>query len=323
MQILILLNMHPFPFEKKTQPIKSSKPLKVSNSFIFRNYFGLISENVAYFVVMTYASKIQEAVKFIQTHVESQPQYGIILGTGLGALVKDINISLELSYQDIPHFPVSTVESHSGKLVFGELSGQPVVAMQGRFHYYEGYNMKEVTFPVRVMKLLGIQKLFISNAAGGVNLNYQVADLMIIDDHIDLLKENPLTGANLDEFGPRFPDMSEPYDQKMIAQAMEIAAKNDIRCHKGVYAAVSGPNLETRAEYRYIARIGADAVGMSTVPEAIVAKHMLLPVFAISAITDLCDPENLEPVEISKILAAAAKAEKGMTRIIKALLAEQ
>jgi len=183
--------------------------------------------------------------------------------------------------------------------------------------------MKEVTFPVRVLKLLGIKKLFVSNAAGGVNLNYKIADLMIIEDHIDLTKENPLTGANLDEFGGRFPDMSEPYERKMIDEALEIAKVNDIPCHEGVYAAVSGPNLETRAEYRYIGRIGGDAVGMSTIPEVIVARHMDLPVFAISAITDLCDPDNLEVAEISRILKAAFNAEKGMTTIIKALIEKQ
>lgn len=272
---------------------------------------------------MTYTEKIDQSLKFIQKHTHEAPQFGIILGTGLGALVEEIEIKAEINYADIPNFPVSTVESHSGKLIFGELSGKQVVAMQGRFHYYEGYDMKEVTLPVRVMKKLGIEKLFISNAAGGVNLQYQIADLMIIEDHIDLTKENPLTGPNLDEFGGRFPDMSQPYERKMIDEALEIAQALEVRCHEGVYAAVSGPNLETRAEYRYIARIGADAVGMSTVPEVIVARHMQLPVFAISAITDLCDPDNLEEVEISKILAAAAKAEKGMTQIIKQLIAKQ
>jgi len=272
---------------------------------------------------MSYTDKIFQSVDFIQKQTSLVPQFGIILGTGLGALVEEIKVEKEISYSDIPNFPVSTVESHTGKLIFGELAGKNVVAMQGRFHFYEGYDMKEVTFPVRLMKKLGIQKLFISNAAGGVNLQYQVADLMIIEDHIDLTKENPLTGPNLDDFGGRFPDMSEPYERKMIDEALAIAAVNDIRCHEGVYAGVSGPNLETRAEYRYIARIGGDAVGMSTIPEVIVARHMDLPVFAISAITDLCDPDNLEKAEISKILAAAFKAEKGMTKIIKELVKKQ
>jgi len=272
---------------------------------------------------MTYAEKVYQTVDFINSQCDYAPEFGIILGTGLGALVNDIEIEKELEYVDIPNFPVSTVESHSGKLIFGKLSGRKVVAMQGRFHYYEGYDMKEVTFPVRVMKKLGIKKLFVSNAAGGVNLTYQVADLMIIEDHIDLTKENPLTGANLNDFGGRFPDMSEPYERKMIDEALQIAKANSIRCHEGVYTGVSGPNLETRAEYRYIGRIGGDAVGMSTIPEVIVARHMDLPVFAISAITDLCDPDNLEKAEISKILEAAFKAEKGMTTIIKELIAKQ
>jgi len=272
---------------------------------------------------MTYVEQILETADFIKSKFDCSPDFGIILGTGLGALVNDIDIAFELDYEKIPNFPVSTVESHKGKLIFGELSGRKVVAMQGRFHYYEGYDMKEVTFPVRVLKLLGIQKLFVSNAAGGVNLNFKVADLMIIEDHIDLTKENPLTGANLDDFGGRFPDMSEPYERKMIDEALEIAKQNDIPCHEGVYAGVSGPNLETRAEYRYISRIGGDAVGMSTIPEVLVARHMDLPVFAVSAITDLCDPDNLEKAEISKILEAAFKAEKGMTTIIKGLIAQQ
>ena len=270
---------------------------------------------------MNYTDQVKQAVDFIQAQNPSKPRFGIILGTGLGSLAEQIEVETEIEYTDIPHFPVSTVESHKGKLIFGTLSGKPVVAMQGRFHYYEGYDMKQVTFPVRVLKLLGIERLFISNAAGGVNLDFQVADLMIIEDHIDLTKENPLTGPNLDEFGGRFPDMSEPYDRTMIDQALAIAKENDIRCHEGVYVGVSGPNLETRAEYRFIRTIGADAVGMSTVPEVIVARHMELPVFAISAITDLCDPDHLEKVEIQKILAAAFKAEKGMTVIIRELIA--
>lgn len=272
---------------------------------------------------MTYVEQIHQTVDFIKSQFDYNPEFGIILGTGLGALVDDIEVEFELDYDQIPNFPVSTVESHHGKLIFGKLAGRKVIAMQGRFHYYEGYDMKEVTFPVRVLKLLGIKKLFVSNAAGGVNLNYKIADLMIIEDHIDLTRGNPLTGANLEEFGGRFPDMSEPYERKMIDEALEIAKANDIPCHEGVYAAVSGPNLETRAEYRYIGRIGGDAVGMSTIPEVIVARHMDLPVFAISAITDLCDPDNLEVAEISKILTAAFKAEKGMTKIIRELISKQ
>ena len=282
----------------------------------------LISDNIK-IQHMTYTEKVHQSVQFIQSKTKVVPQFGIILGTGLGALVDEIEIIDEIAYDQIPNFPVSTVESHKGKLIFGELAGKKVVAMQGRFHYYEGYDMKQVTFPVRVMKLLGIEKLFISNAAGGVNLSYQVADLMVIEDHIDLTKENPLTGKNLDEFGGRFPDMSEPYERKMIDEALSFAKENGIRCHEGVYVGVSGPNLETRAEYRFIGRIGGDAVGMSTIPEVIVARHMELPVFAISAITDLCDPDHLEKAEIANILAAAFKAEKGMTRIIKELISRQ
>lgn len=272
---------------------------------------------------MDYTKKVYQALNHIQSVIDFEPEFGIILGTGLGALVDRIEVVKTIEYKEIPHFPISTVESHSGRLIFGELSGKRVVAMQGRFHYYEGYDMKQVTFPVRVLKLLGVKKLFVSNAAGGLNLDYQVADLMIIEDHIDLTKENPLTGANINEFGGRFPDMSEPYERRMIDQAIEIAKSDGIRCHEGVYAAVSGPNLETRAEYRFLRTIGADAVGMSTVPEVIVARHMGLPVFAISAITDLCDPAHLEVAEISKILAAAAKAEKGMTTIIQKLISKQ
>lgn len=272
---------------------------------------------------MTYMEQIHDTTNFIQKAVDFEPEFGIILGTGLGALVNEIDVKMELAYDAIPHFPVSTVESHKGRLIFGELAGRNIVAMQGRFHFYEGYNMKQVTFPVRVMKMLGIQKLFVSNAAGAVNLDYKVADLMIIDDHIDLMKEHPLTGPNLDDLGPRFPDMSEPYERKMVAEGMEIAKEHGIPCHAGVYAAVSGPVLETRAEYRYIRIIGADAVGMSTVPEIAVARHMGLPCFAISAITDIGDPDNLHEINIAFILEAAAKAEKGMTIIMKELLTRQ
>jgi purine-nucleoside phosphorylase len=271
---------------------------------------------------MEYIEKVDSAYSYIKSKTTFEPNFGIILGTGLGALVDKIDIQFQIDYQDIPYFPLSTVESHSGRLIFGYLSGKKIVAMQGRFHYYEGYSMKEVTFPVRVMKLLGVNTLFVSNAAGGVNLNFKVADLMIIEDHIDLTKENPLTGPNLDSLGGRFPDMSQPYDRDLVDKALEIARHKGISCHEGVYAGVSGPNLETRAEYRFIRAIGADAVGMSTIPEVIVARHMSLRVFAISAITDLCDPDHLEVAEISKILTAAAKAEKGMTTILEGLIAD-
>jgi purine-nucleoside phosphorylase len=218
------------------------------------------------------------ALNYIQQRYKGKPQFGIILGTGLGKLVEDIDVEHVIDYKDITHFPVSTVESHSGKLIFGKIAGKGVVVMQGRFHYYEGYSAKEITFPVRVMKLLGIEKLFISNACGGVNPDHEVGDLMIIDDHINLHPDNPLRGPNLDEFGPRFPDMSEPYDRRMIAQALQIAKDNNIKIHTGVYASVTGPNLETPAEYKYVRILGADVVGMSTIPENLVARHMSIPV---------------------------------------------
>jgi purine-nucleoside phosphorylase len=268
----------------------------------------------------TYAEKIQQAVKYIKDHISLQPQVGVILGTGLGKLIDDIEIKAEINYADIPHFPISTVESHSGKLIFGLIKDKMVVAMKGRFHYYEGYDMKEVTFPVRVMHQLGISQLIVSNAAGGLNPAYKIGEVMILDDHIDLFPENPLRGKNLDQFGVRFPDMSEPYDLELIEMGRKIAAENGVIAHEGVYAGVQGPNLETKAEYHYLRTIGADAVGMSTIPEVIVARHMDLPVFAISAITDLCSPGNIKKVSIAEVLAAAAKAEPGMALIIKQLI---
>ncbi|MCK5101274.1 MAG: purine-nucleoside phosphorylase [Cyclobacteriaceae bacterium] len=264
-----------------------------------------------------------DAVKYIQSIYKSKPQFGIILGTGLGKLVNEIDIDCTIDYQNIPYFPVSTVESHSGKLIFGKISGKNVVVMQGRFHYYEGYSAKQITFPVRVMKLLGIEKLFISNACGGVNPAHDVGELMIIEDHINLHPDNPLRGPNLDEFGPRFPDMSEPYDRKMIAQAVEIADENGIKIHTGVYASVTGPNLETPAEYKFVRIIGADVVGMSTIPENIVARHMSIPVFAISVITDLGVEGKIEKILLEDVLAAARIAEPFMTTIFKELIAGQ
>ena len=264
-----------------------------------------------------------EAVNYIREIYTGTPRYGIILGTGLGRLVNDIDIECTIEYEKIPHFPVSTVESHHGKLIFGKISDKPVVVMQGRFHYYEGYSARQITFPVRVMKLLGVEKLFISNACGGVNPAHEVGELMIISDHINLHPDNPLRGPNLDFFGPRFPDMSEPYDRKMIAQAQEIAKKHGINIHTGVYASVTGPNLETPAEYRFIRILGADVVGMSTIPETLVARHMGIPVFAISVITDLGVEGRIEEVSLEMVLAAAAKAEPNMTRIFRELLALQ
>lgn len=251
-----------------------------------------------------------------------KPEIGIILGTGLGGLVEDIEILHKLMYSNIPNFPISTLEFHSGKLIFGILSGKRVVAMQGRLHYYEGYDMKQITFPVRVMKMLGIQKLFVSNASGALNPAYKKGDLMIIDDHINMQTDNPLRGRNSDELGPRFPDMSEPYSRELIAKGMEIAKKNNITCHSGVYVSVNGPNLETRAEYRFLRNIGADAVGMSTVPEVIVANHMSLPVFAISVLTDEGFPDTLKPVSLEEIIKTATEAEPKMTKILKDLILE-
>jgi purine-nucleoside phosphorylase len=268
---------------------------------------------------------IHEATEFLQQQTNHFiPKTGIVLGTGLGALVRDIDIEYCIDYETIPHFPLSTVESHKGRLLFGTLAGKKVVCMQGRFHYYEGYSMKQVTFPIRVMKLLGIKQLIVSNAAGGLNENYQVSDLMIISDHIGLfLPENPLIGANLTTLGDRFPDMSKPYDALLIEKALQIAKAHGIRVHTGVYVSVTGPQLETKAEYRMLRQLGADAVGMSTVPEVIVARHMDLPVFGISVITDMCIPEQLEKAEIQKILAAAYKAEPNMTLMIKELLSDR
>lgn len=264
---------------------------------------------------------IKEAFEYIKSKCEFKPQIGIILGTGLGALVENVEISCEIPYDEIPHFPVSTVESHHGRLLFGVLEGKSVVVMQGRFHYYEGYTMRQVTFPVRVMKLLGIKQLLVSNAAGGLNPKFHISDLMIINDHINLLPENPLTGANMDELGPRFPDMSQPYSHELIKKGVEISVELNTNIHQGVYAAVTGPNLETPAEYKYLQTIGADAIGMSTVPEVLVARHMDIPVFATSVITDLCYPGAIEKVSVEKIIAAAGRAEPHLTDLFSRLVA--
>ncbi|WP_164123219.1 purine-nucleoside phosphorylase [Sphingobacterium sp. xlx-130] len=251
------------------------------------------------------------------------PEFGIILGTGLGKLVDEIEIVHQIMYANIPNFPISTVEFHSGKLIFGTLNGRNVVAMQGRLHFYEGYNMQEVTFPVRVMKVLGIQKLFVSNASGSLNPEIRKGDVGIIEDHINLLPDNPLRGANDHSFGPRFPDMSAPYDRLMTAQGLAIADRLNIKAHRAVYVSTPGPNLETRAEYRYMRTIGGDIVGMSTVPEVIVANHMGLPVFAISVITDEGFHADLKPVSLQEIVRVAAEAEPKMTAILKELIAMQ
>lgn len=264
--------------------------------------------------------KIKESAAYIQLKTSVKPSIGIILGTGLGGLVKEINVIDTISYEDIPNFPVSTVESHSGKLIFGELGGKKVVAMQGRFHYYEGYSLQQVTFPVRVMKLLGIERLFVSNASGGVNPEFEVGEIMIQDDHINLFPGNPLIGKNIDELGPRFPDMSDPYDPTMIALAKQIAAENNIKVSVGTYAGLTGPTLETPAEYRYVRNIGADAVGMSTVPEVIVARHMEIPCFAISIITDLGVPGKIQKVSVQDVIEVASRQEPKMTLIMRELI---
>lgn len=268
--------------------------------------------------------QLLEASRFLKEQLEGfQPDFGIILGTGLGALVNEIAIQYSFPYEDIPHFPVSTVESHSGRMIFGQLAGRDVVVMQGRFHFYEGYNMEQVVFPVRVMKLLGIRKLFVSNAGGGLNPDFQTSDLMVITDHINLQPYNPLIGPNKDELGPRFPDMSEVYDEELVNQALEIGRQNDLPLQTGVYVSVPGPMLETKAEYRYLTLIGADAVGMSTVPEIIAARHMGLPCFAVSVITDMCVPGKIKKVVLLDILEAAAQAEPAMTLLIKELISKQ
>nr|WP_294858857.1 purine-nucleoside phosphorylase [uncultured Fluviicola sp.] len=266
--------------------------------------------------------QMKEAADYINSKTQVKPSIGIILGTGLGGLVKEIEVIDEISYQDIPHFPVSTVESHSGKLIFGNLGGKKVVAMQGRFHFYEGYNMQQVTFPVRVMKLLGIERLFVSNASGGVNPDFVVGEIMILDDHINLFPAHPLIGKNIDELGPRFPDMSEPYDHQMIEVAKNIAAENNIKVSVGTYAALTGPTLETPAEYGYVRAIGADAVGMSTIPEVIVARHMEIPCFAISIITDLGVPGKIQKVSLQDVIDVASRQEPKMTLIMRELIAK-
>lgn len=265
-------------------------------------------------------TQFKESVAFIENRTQVKPTIGIILGTGLGGLVKEIEIIDEIPYAEIPHFPISTVESHSGKLIFGKIGGKQVVAMQGRFHYYEGYDMKQVTYPVRVMKLLGIERLFVSNASGGVNPDFEVGEIMIMNDHINLFPAHPLIGKNFDELGPRFPDMSEPYDHEMIELAKGIAAENDIKVSVGTYAGLTGPTLETPAEYGYVRAIGADAVGMSTVPEVIVARHMEIPCFAISIITDLGVPGRIQKVSLQDVIEVASRQEPKMTLIMRELI---
>ncbi len=252
----------------------------------------------------------------------AQAEIGIVLGTGLHQLLNYMDVEQTISYADIPGFPVSTVEFHKGNLVYGKVAGKNVLVMQGRFHFYEGYSMQQVTFPVRVMHALGVQTLLVSNAAGGMNPAFQTTDLMVIDDHISLLlPQNPLVGPNPPEFGDRFPDMSEPYSQNLIQQAFALATKQGIPLKRGVYVSVTGPQLETRAEYRMLRQWGADAVGMSTVPEVIVANQMGMAVFGVSVITDMCLPDSLEKADITKIIAAAGAAEPNLTALMKAMVA--
>jgi len=264
--------------------------------------------------------KISQTASLIESRTGFKPDTGIILGSGLGGLVKEIKTEHVLDYADIPGFPVSTVKGHGSRLVLGSLGKSKVAVMQGRFHFYEGYSMADVAFPVRVLKALGVNRLLLSNASGGVNPAFKVGDLMILDDHINLFPGNPLIGRNMDELGPRFPDMSEPYDKALIAKAKSIADRLKFRCHIGVYAGVSGPCFETRAEYRYIRNIGADCVGMSTIPEVITARHMNLPCFAISVITDMGGGDVVETITHEEVLKVASEAEVKMTAIIREML---
>ncbi len=265
--------------------------------------------------------KIKEAVAYINERITEIPKVGIILGSGIGDLANEIDADIKISYDEIPNFPVSTVKGHHGQLIFGKLNGVQVVAMHGRFHYYEGYNMQDVTLPVRVMKLLGIKSLFVSNASGGVNESFEVGDIMLITDHINLMP-NPLIGANIDEHGPRFPDMSEAYDKRLLSAAKKIARHQGINYKTGVYAAVSGPTYETPAEYKYISVLGADAVGMSTVPEVIVARHMGLPVFAVSVISDLGVAGKIIEISHQEVIDAVARVTPKLITLVKDLVKE-
>ena len=268
-------------------------------------------------------AQIEEAVDAVRKHWDRVPHAGIILGTGLGSLVDQIDVEAAIGYEQIPHFPKSTAVSRRGRLVCGTLEGLPVVAMEGRVHMYEGYPLKQITLPVRVFKALGAELLIVSNAVGGLNPYYKCGDIMVIEDHINLMGDNPLIGINDDRLGPRFPDMCEPYQQKLISQALEIARKNDISAAKGVLAVVAGPNLETRAEYRFLRLIGADAVGMSTVPEVLVAVHCGLRVVGFSVITDMCLADALEPANVEKIIAVANQAEPHLRTLVSGVLAAE
>ncbi len=254
--------------------------------------------------------RIEEASEFLRRKGFDNADVGVVLGTGLGKFIDKMEVLARVHYSNIPHFPVATMEFHAGQLVLGIVGGKRVIAMQGRFHFYEGYSTKEITFPIRVLKQLGIKNLLLSNASGGVNLNFKKGDIVLIEDHINLQTENPLTGPNPEILGPRFPDMSEPYSLALRTKFKEVAQSNNIIVKEGVYAAVSGPNLETRAEYRFLGIIGADLVGMSTVPEVIVSNHMGIPCMAVSVVTDECNPDSLKPVSINEIIAVANKADE-------------
>ena len=262
------------------------------------------------------AEELREAAEAIRTQWSGRPQVGIILGTGLGSLAGQIHTEATLQYESIPHFPRSTTVGHAGQLVCGRLEGLAVVAMEGRFHAYEGYSHQQITFPVRVMNALGAGLLIVSNASGGLNPHYGLGDIVVIEDHINLMNGNPLIGPNDDTLGPRFPDMSAPYDRVLIDRALEIARQENFVAHQGVYVAVTGPNLETRAEYRFLRAIGADVVGMSTVPEVLVAVHSGMRVLGLSIVTDLCLPDALKPANIDAILATAAGAEPKLRKIV-------
>ncbi|QXD14826.1 purine-nucleoside phosphorylase [Rhodocaloribacter litoris] len=272
------------------------------------------------FDVEAYRRQVEATAATVRERLRVVPRIGLILGTGLGTLADEIDVDVTMPYETLPHFPLSTVESHHGKLLAGRLGGVPVLALQGRFHLYEGYSPRQVTFPVRVLGVLGIETLLISNAAGGMNPHFRRGDLMLVTDHINLQGANPLEGPNIAEWGPRFPDMSEPYDPELRRLAEARALELGIKLQQGVYVAVTGPNLETRAEYRFLRSIGADAVGMSTVPEVIVARHMNLRVMAVSVITDECFPDALEPVSLEEVLAAAAEAGPRLAALTKAVV---
>lgn len=268
-------------------------------------------------------SQISAAVEHIRRDWSGSARVGLILGTGLGALAREIEVDATFDYVDIPNFPRSTAVSHAGQLACGRLAGLPVVAMEGRFHAYEGYTHQQITFPVRVMNALGAELLIVSNACGGMNPHYACGDIVVIDDHINLMNGNPLIGVNDDSLGPQFPDMSRPYDLRLIERAMEIARREDIPAHRGVYVAVTGPNLETRAEYRFLRLIGADVVGMSTVPEVLVAVHAQMRVLGLSIVTDMCLPDALQPANIQEILAIAAAAEPKLRKLVLGVLSQE